>query len=186
MGSFATVHAGSRKIDLHAFTGQVVDQQRSSVTEVIRQAPGSNAGPGVASRTYSYNKVFLRADDGEEKSLEIEDKGFSARHGQRASIIWGIRAGKSVGDYLAVVNHETGSFQCIRKAINDNAGPPAYNMLLIVLVIVGCVGLVDLFGGHVGSALFFFAVGGGGIYWIYARQKRLLGQVRTAALAMKG
>ena len=52
-------------------------------------------------------------------------------------------------------------------------------------VIVGCVGLVDLFNGHIGSALFFFAVGGGGVYWIYRKQKGLLGQVKAAALAMK-
>jgi hypothetical protein len=185
MGSFASVKVGSRAIDLHAFTGRVVDQQRSSVTQVTRHESNSHITPGITTHTYSYNKLFLRAENGEEKSLEFEDKGFTARHGERASIIWGIRAGKDVGDYLAVVNHETASFHGIRKAINDSAGPPAYNMLLIVLVIVGCVGLVDLFGGHVGSALFFFAISGAGIYWIYARQKGLLRQVRTAALAMK-
>lgn len=184
MSSFASVRAGSRTIDLHAFTGQVVDQQRSSVTEVTHQHPG-NSAIGSTSRTWRYNKLFLRADDGAEKSLEIEDKGFSARQGQKASIIWGIRKGKELGDYLAVVNHETGTVQCIRKAINDNAGPPGYNLLLIVLVIVGCVGLVDLFGGHVGSALFFFAVGAGGVWWIYTRQQSLKRQVEAAALAMK-
>jgi hypothetical protein len=185
MASFASIQAGSRTIDLHAFTGLVVDQQRSSVTEVTHHHP-NNTAIGSTIRTWSYNKVFLRADDGQEKSLEIQDKGgFAARPGQKASIIWGIRKDKELGDYLAVVNHETGAIQCIRKAVNDNAGPPLYNMLLIVLVIVGCVGLVDLFGGHIGSALFFFAVGGGGIYWIYSRQKRLLAQIRSAALAMK-
>jgi hypothetical protein len=185
MPSFATIQAGSRIIDLHAFTGQVVDQQRSSVTEVTHHHP-NNTAIGSTTRTWSYNKVFLRNDDGEEKTLEIEDKGgFSARPGQKASIVWGIRKGKELGDYMAVVNHETGAIQCIRKAINDNAGPPFYNMLLIVLVIVGCVGLVDLFNGHIGSALFFFAVGGGGVYWIYRKQKGLLGKVKEAALAMK-
>ena len=183
MGRFASVKAGARTIDLHAFTGQVVDQQRSTVTEVHRG--NNNSALGATVYTSSYNKVFLRADDGEEKSIEIEDKGFAARHGQKASIIWGIPAGKSVGDYLAVVNHETGAIHCIRKAVNDNAGPRFYNMLIILLVIVGGVGLMDVFGGHIGSALFFFAVSGGGIYWIYSRQKGLLGQIRSAALAMK-
>ena len=185
MPSFASVKAGSRTIDLHAFTGHVVDQQRSSVTEVTHHHP-NNTMIGSSSRTWRYNKVFLRAEDGEEKSLEIQDKGdFSARHGQKASIVWGIRKGKELGDYMAVVNHETGAVHCIRKAINDNAGPPFYNMLLIVLVIVGCVGLVDLFCGHIGSALFFFPIGGGGVYRIYLLQKSLLGQVKAAALAMK-
>jgi hypothetical protein len=185
MPSFASVKAGSRTIDLHAFTGQVVDQQRSSVTEVTHHNP-NNTMIGSTSHTWNYNKVFLRNDEGEEKTLEIVDKGgFSARPGQKASIIWGIRKGKELGDYMAVVNHETGAIQCIRKGINDNAGPPFYNMLLIVLVIVGCVGLVDLFGGHIGSALFFFAIGGGGVFWIYRKQKSLLGQVKAAAMTMK-
>lgn len=146
----------------------------------------NNTAIGSTTRTWSYNKVFLRNQEGEEKALEIEDKGgFSARPGQKASIIWGIRKGKELGDYLAVVNHETGTIQCIRKAINDNAGPPFYNMLIIVLVIVGCIGLVDLFGGHIGSAMFLFAIGAGGVYWIYRKQKSLLGQVKSAALALK-
>lgn len=184
MPSFATISAGSRSLDLHAFTGQVVDQQRSTVVQVTHQPNNTIAGSSV--HTSNYNKIFLRAESGEEKSIEIQDKGdFAARHGQKASIVWGIRKGKDVGDYLAVVNHETGAVHCIRKAINDNAGPPLYNMLIIVLVIVGCVGLMDLFNGHVGSALFFFAVGGGGVFWIYTKQKRLLGQVKAAALAMK-
>lgn len=182
MSSFATVAVGSRILDLHAFTGHVVDQQRTSVTEVTHN-PNSAIGSTV--HRSQWNKVYLQAADGSERWLEFEDKGFSARPGQLASIIWGIRKGREKGDYLAVVNHENGSFQTLRKAINDNAGPPFYNMLIIVLVIVGCVGLMDVFGGHLGSALFFFAVSGGGIGWIWRRQKSLLAQVKAAALAMK-
>ena len=182
MSRFATLRSGLRTIDLHAFTGRVVDQQRSSVTEVTRHH--NNAMLGTTTHTSSWNKVFLQADNGEEKWLEVQDKGFAARAGQMASIIWGIRQGREKGDYLAVVNHETGAFQCIRKAVNDNAGPPFYNMLLILLVIVGCVGLVDVFGGHYGSALFFFAVGGGGIWWIWQRQKQLMAKIKAAALAI--
>ncbi|HEX2539653.1 MAG TPA: hypothetical protein VHM00_01070 [Caldimonas sp.] len=182
MSRFATLRSGLRTIDLHAFTGRVVDQQRSSVTEVTRHH--ANAMLGTTTRTSSWNKVFLQADNGEEKWLEVPDQGFAARAGQMASIIWGIRAGKEKGDYLALINHETGAFQCIRKAVNDHAGPPFYNMLLILLVIVGCVGLVDVFGGHYGSALFFFAVGGGGIAWIWRRQKQFMAKIKAAALAM--
>ncbi len=182
MSRIATLRSGLRTIDLHAFTGRVVDQQRSSVTEVTRHQ--GNAMLGTTTYTSSWNKVFLQADNGEEKWLQVEDKGFAARAGQMASIIWGIRPGRKEGDYLAVVNHETGAFQCIRKAVNDNAGPPFYNMLLILLVIVGGVGLMDVFAGHYGSALFFFAVAGGGIFWIWRRQKQFIAKIKAAALAM--
>jgi hypothetical protein len=184
MSSFATLKSGLRTIDLHAFTGRVVDQQRSTVTEVTRHH--NNAALGTTTHTSSWNKVFLQAENGEEKWLEVPDKGFAARAGQMASIIWGIRQGRTKGDYLAVVNHETGSFQCIRKAVNDNAGPPFYNMILLLLVFVcGGVGMMDVFGGHYASALFFFAVGGGGIWWIWRRQTQLMAKIKAAALAMQ-
>lgn len=183
MSRFATVRSGLRTIDLHAFTGRVVDQQRSTVTEVTRHH--NNAMLGTTTHSSSWNKVFVQADNGDEKWLEVPDKGFAARAGQMASIIWGIRAGREKGDYLAVVNHETGAFQCIRKAVNDNAGPPFYNMLIILLVFVcGGVGMMDVFGGHYGSALFFFAVGGGGIWWIWRRQTQFMAKIKAAALAM--
>ncbi|MCC7330336.1 MAG: hypothetical protein IT484_09355 [Gammaproteobacteria bacterium] len=178
MAAFGTVTTGSKRIDLHAFTGEVVEQQKSSHTEVSRD----NNQP---TSTTHYNKIFVRAADGAERSLEIVDSGFSARSGSKASIIWGIKDGKQEGPYLGIINHDTAAIHLIRKPVNDFAGPPFYNMLLIVAAIFCAVGFFDLMSGNIGSAIIMAGIGVGGIYWIYRGQKALLAQITAAVLALQ-
>ena len=180
MASIGPVSAGSKTINLHAFSGEVVEQQKSSHTEVSR---GNNNQQQVS--TTHYNKIFVRASDGAERSLEIVDAGFSARAGSRASIIWGIKDGKDEGPYLGIVNHDTADVHLIRKPVNDLAGPPFYNMLLIVAAIFCALGFYTLLSGNIGSAIVMAGIGGGGIYWIYKGQKALLGKIKAAALALQ-
>lgn len=181
MASFGSVNAGSKVIDLYAFSGEVVDQQKSSYTEVTNN--NNNYQQQVS--TTHYNKIFVRAADGSERAIEIVDAGFSARAGSKVSIIWGIAPKKENGPYLAVVNHDTGDVHTIRKPINDFASPPFYNMLLIVASLFIALGVFDLFSGSIGSAIVMGAIGGGLIYWIYSRQKALLAKVKGAALALR-
>jgi hypothetical protein len=181
MAEFGTVNAGSKTIHLYEFSGEVVEQQKSSYTRVTNSS--NNYQQQVS--TTNYNKIFVRAADGSERSIEIVDSGFSARSGSKVSIIWGILSNKEEGPYLAVVNHDTSAIHTIRKPINDLASPPLYNMQLIIASIFIAVGVVDLFSGNLGSAFFMVAIGGGWIYWIYSRQKALLAKVRAAALALR-
>ncbi len=181
MAPIGTINAGSNVIHLHALSGEVVDQQKSSYTEVGR---GNNNNQQHVTTTH-YNKIFVRAPDGAEKAIEIVDSGFSARAGSKASIVWGIKAGKEEGPYLAIVNHDTGQVHTIRKPVNDFAGPPMYNMLLIVAAIFCAMGFYSVTTGNLGSAIVRVGIGCGLIYWIYARQKALLAKVKTAALAMR-
>ncbi|WP_079415458.1 hypothetical protein [Thiomonas intermedia] len=180
MAEIGIITAGGKPIHLHAFSGIVVDQQKSTYTQVNR----SNNDQQQVSTTH-YNKVFIQAEDGAERSIEIEDKGFSARAGNRASMIWGIPGHKDEGPYLAVINHDTGALHTLRKPINDLAGPPFYNLLLIVTAIFIAIGVFDLFSGHIGSAIALLALGGGGIYWIFSRQKALIAKVTAAARALQ-
>lgn len=181
MASIGSVTSGSKAINLHAFSGEVVEQQKSSHTEVSR---GNNNQQQQVSTTH-YNKIFVRAGDGAERSLEIVDSGFSARAGSKASIIWGIKEGKEEGPYLGIVNHDTGDVHLIRKPVNDLAGPPFYNMLLIVAAIFCAMGFYDLFSGNIGSAIIKAGIGVGGIFWIYKGQKALLAKIKIAALALQ-
>lgn len=181
MASIGTVTAGSKIIDIHAFSGEVVDQEKSSYTEVTR----SNNNNYQNATTTHYTKMFIRAPDGEERSLQIVDSGFSVRAGSKASMLWGIPKGKDKGDYVAVVNHDTGAVHTIRKPVNDLAGPPFYNMLLIVAAIFIAIGFFDLISGNLGSALIKAGIGGGGIYWIYTGQKKLLAQITAMAAGLK-
>jgi hypothetical protein len=63
------------------------------------------------------------------------------RTGNTVSLIWGIKAGKEKGDYIAVYNHDTKGLHHIRKGNNDTAGPAGYNMMMIGAVIVAMTGL---------------------------------------------
>jgi len=180
MSAFATVKAGGKTVDLYAFSGEVVDQQKSSQTHVTTH----NNNQQQVSTTY-YNKLFVRGEDGSERSIELVDAGFGARQGSKVSIVWGIPPRKEEGPYLAVINHDTGDFHGIRKAINDLASPPFYNMLLIVWSIFIAVGVVDLFSGEIFSAFMMALIGCAGIYWIYSRQKAFLNTIKSAGLALK-
>ncbi|HMV72498.1 MAG TPA: hypothetical protein PKC08_10015, partial [Pseudomonadales bacterium] len=92
---------------------------------------------------------------------------------------------KAEGPYLGIVNHDTGAIHVIRKPVNDLAGPPFYNMLLIVTAIFIAVGFYDMTNGNIGSAIIMAGIGLGGIYWIYRGQKALLTQIKAAALALQ-
>jgi hypothetical protein len=183
MAHIGAITVGSREVNLYAFTGQVVDQHRSTITEVVDNR--NNSAMGSTTTTTSYNKLFIRAADGEERSLEIVDKGFSVRQGSTATLIWGIPAGKEKGDYLLVLNNDTGATHVIRKACNDLAGPKFYNMLLIVAAIFIAVGVFNLFSGAIFSAIIKLGIGVGGIYWIYKGQKALIAQVQAAAAKLR-
>lgn len=100
-------------------------------------------------------------------------------------MIWGILDGKEEGPYLAVVNHDTGALHTLRKPINDLAVPPFYNLLLILTAIFIAMAVFDLFKDNIGSAVIMAVIGGGGIYWIYSRQKALIAKVSSAALSLK-
>jgi len=183
MAHIGAITVGRREVNLYSFTGQVVDQHRSTLTEVVdnRNSPAMST-----STTTSYNKIFIRAADGEERDVHIVDKGFSVRQGSTASLIWGIPVGKEKGEYLLVLNNDTGATHVIRKPCNDLAGPPFYNMLLIVFAIFLTLGLVGLFSGGIFSALIKLAIGGGGIYWIYKGQKALIAQLQATAARLRG
>lgn len=71
MASIGIIKAGSKTLHLHAFSGEVVDQQKSTYTQVNQ----INSYQQQVSTTY-YNWVFIRAPDGADRSIEIEDKGF--------------------------------------------------------------------------------------------------------------
>lgn len=187
MASIGTIKAGRKDVHLYAFSGEVVEQQKSTHTQVTNSGNTGGFGNNQQTNVYTthYNNIFIRALDGSEKNVEIVDKDFSARSGSKASILWGIVGNKEEGPYVAVVNHDTGSVHTIRKPINDIASPPFYNMLLIIAAVFIALGFYDMFNGNLGSAIMMAAIGGSIIYWIYARQKSLVAKVKAAALALR-
>lgn len=175
MSKLATVNIGSRLIDLHAFTGAVVDQTQASETRTTVHSNNQ-----VTSRTDHYSHIFVRAPNGEERDLEVANMQIGVRREHTVTLLWGIKKGKERGPYVAVYNHDTKGIHHIRKANNDLAGPFGYNLLLVVAVFVAVFGLFGVLGGNVAAAIPLL-LGGGSIYWVYGRQKKLMAEVAAAA-----
>lgn len=172
MSAIGSVQIGSRTVNLYKFTSEVMDSQRSSETQVTSYNNGQ-----VSSTTHHYNEVFLRAPNGEEISLEIGSSRVSVRQGNTVTVAWGILGNRERGPYTTVYNHNTKSIGHMAKPINDLAGPPGYNMLIILFVIIGVVSvfnLVSLMGLlGVGATAGFF-------YWLLQRRKKLRTAIESA------
>jgi hypothetical protein len=160
---------------VHAFTGEVVDQSTSSETHTTVHSNNQ-----VTSRTDHYTHLFVRAPSGEECDLEVANLRMGVRRQHTVTLLWGIRKGKEQGPYVAVNNHDTKSIHHIRKGNNDLAGPPGYNLLLVVAVMVGVFGLFGVLGGSMGAAVPLL-LGVGAVYWVYSRQRKLMAAVEAAA-----
>ncbi|MBK6496345.1 MAG: hypothetical protein IPO52_05980 [Gemmatimonadetes bacterium] len=167
MSAVSSLRIGSRQISLYRFTGEVLDSQRSSHTTVTSHQNGQ-----VSAQTEHYNQVFLRASDGEERSVEVASAGVAVRVGNIVTVGWGLVGSNATGSYATVWNHDTNQVGHIAKAINDTAGPPLYNMMIIVFVFIGVFNAMGVFAFNlraifwVGLTFFFF-------WWLTQRRRTL-------------
>lgn len=175
MAAVSSVNIGMRHINIHCFTGEVIDSQRSSETHVM----GHNNGQ-ISSSTSHYNEVFLRAADGQERVVEVASSGVPVRAGNNVTVLWGIVGNKEKGSYTTVVNHDTGALGHIAKGVNDVCGPHFYNMMIILFVIVGVVGGMSLLSGSVASSILPLAATGGFFYWLTGRRRKLRAAMESA------
>ena len=161
------VRIGMRRINIHRFTGTVIDSQRSSETSFTGHSNGQ-----VVSSTTHYNEIFLRTPQGEERSIEVGNANVPVRTGNVVTVTLGIIGNREKGYYTSVLNHDTGTIGHKAKAINDLAGPTFYNMLIIVFVFVGVMGGALLLKGDSGAVLPLLATVGY-FLWIFRRRKKL-------------
>lgn len=174
-----TLHVGSRPIEIHTFSGEVLESQKWTTTQISGGGGGgySHNGTGfsssapVRSHTTTHDQIFVRATSGEERALELSDVHLAVRKGQWLTLVLAIRAGKHEGPYVAILNHNTGSMDWVAKAVNDSCGPMFYNLLIVVGVFAGVGGVFALLGGTFFTGLLFAGLGIGGILWIVRRRK---------------
>ncbi len=176
MAEVSSVNIGMRNVHIYRFTGDVIDSQRSSETSVTGHGNGQ-----ISSHTYHYNEIFLRASDGQEKSVEVASSGVSVRPGNVVTVLWGIVGNNEKGAYTTVHNHDTQQTGHIAKGINDTAGPHLYNMMIILFVFVGVVAGFSLLGGGFSSIIpaaitaYFF-------YWLIQRRRKLRAAMEAAII----
>ena len=175
MPKINTITIGMRTIDLHAFTGEVVEKGTSTHTQST-----VNNNNQVTTYTSTSSSLFIRSKDGEERSIEVPDMTIGVRQGSTVSLIWGIKKGKDNGPYIAVYNHDTKEIHHIRKGNNDLACPYGYNMMIIIAVMFGVIGGAYFLGGDF-SSLFYVIIGVGWVYWLYNKQQKLMKAVKEEA-----
>lgn len=101
------------------FTGKVASVSAWTTTSVTSSGGGGSgyihpqhggyisvSAPKVSSQTHNHQTFWLVSPDGREE--KINNKNFSCREGQEATVIWGAAKGKERGKYLAIRNDTTG------------------------------------------------------------------------------
>lgn len=187
MPAASSVSIGARTVQLYTFTGEVTHSAVSSETE--RTVDQHNRH--VSSRTWHHNQLMVQAADGEVREIDVGSAKVAVAPGQVVTLCWGIVNGREKGDYVAVHNHATRQTGWFAKGVNDVAGPPGYNMLLIVLVFVVVFNFLGVFRFEP-TAIFWVAIGLGAFWWLLQRRKKLraaveqsLGMVDAQAAAMR-
>jgi hypothetical protein len=104
--------SNGQELWLCTFTGEVLDQSKTSTTTVSQQAPTVLSSkmviPGrVETTTTSEHEMWLRSADGREHPIRMSDIGLAARPGHTVTVLWGSTAGNEQGQYFAGRNHTT-------------------------------------------------------------------------------
>lgn len=135
-----TITAGARTIDLHTFTGEVVEEKKWATTQVSGGGGGYNVGSGqqnpvsISSTTTTHDQFFLRNEAGQEKAFEITDARVAVRKGHRVTVLWGIPQGNERGPFLAVCNHTTGDVAAIPSGISALSFVPLPTLILVAYI----------------------------------------------------
>ena len=158
MGPVGYVRIGSRSIDIQAFTGQVNGSTTSSTSHYHR---------------------FRVANCRVQHSIEVSERAISISKGQKVTGFWGVVRGHD-SDWLALFNHDTGTWAWFRPARNKLAGPPMNQLLIAVAIVAGAIGVRALAGG---APTAFLLLGVSGlIFWRVQRRRRALMNAVTTAL----
>lgn len=108
--------SNGQELWLCTFTGEVVDQSRTSTVSVTQDAPfvlsKTLVVPGqVRSTTHAQQELWLRDRDGKERSIMMSDIGLAARAGHTVTVLWGATTACETGWLFAARNHTTGDIR---------------------------------------------------------------------------
>jgi len=159
MAAVQSITIGDRVIDLHKFTGEVVDEKMWTTTQVISSGGNYNVGSGqhnpvsISSSSTTHDQFFLKDENGQEMAADLGGTGVAIRKGHRVTLIWGMVHGQERGPFLAVHNHSMGAPAYIDSAIQSLVGPTApgwsviawfFSILGICFYGVGFIGVIVL------------------------------------------
>jgi hypothetical protein len=173
-----------KTVDILTFTGVIVDQDKSSHTEVHATNVG-NAYSGnnvrVTTTVTNFNHVFVRNESGEERDIELKNPKVAFRNGQTATIICGTDPGAAFTYDIALYNNSLGQLQHNIKLNNELAMMPKNFLGKAAFIVVGCIAILlmimaifNFLFGNIGAALLEGVLGGGyiGCLWYLGKTLR--------------
>src|SRR5438045_9722603 len=92
-----SVTLGNRIIDLHALSGIIMEEKKWTTLEVsggggsgyVHQGGGYLSNNPIKSTTTVHDQLLVRADDGQEHSIQLNDMNVVVRKGHRDPFVWG-------------------------------------------------------------------------------------------------
>ena len=179
MAAVGSVSIGSKKIDLHAFTGEVISSSRSSDTETTRDEDGHV----TKHRRWNYNKFVVRAPDGSTRGTEVDTRQATVTEGEQVTLFWGV-VGTKESDYLAVYKHASDKLGVVWETRNQLA-TPALLRSQIVLAILALVFIVTFVATSGLGSVIVLGLLVGLWYWLYRRRQTLIQAVEAAIPGVK-
>ncbi len=179
MAAVGGVSIGSKKIDLHAFTGEVVSSTRSSVKETTRDEDGHV----VKWRRWNYNKFVVRAPDGSTRGAEVDTRQATVTEGEQVTLFWGV-VGTKESDYLAVYKRSSDKLGVVWETRNQLA-TPAILRSQVVLAILFLVFMVAFIATSGLMSYIVLGLVGALWYWLYRRRQTLIQAVEAAVPGVK-
>lgn len=178
--TFGSFKIGMKTIELRGFTGKVEDRAASTHTETTVDYDNRT----TRTSTSHWVEFVLRDEDNATESMSAQQKDASVANGDTVTAFYGVVGGKNQS-WLAFYNHKNGALGYAAKARNDLAGPFGYNMLIILAVIMGVFGVMNLFMGPGFPTFVMLALCVGISVWIYQRRKALKAQVDAAVASLQ-
>jgi hypothetical protein len=164
MSELGLLKVGMRSISFYYFTGVVENRRDSSHTQTTHEQ-GTNRV--VSSYTDYRSDLIIRGADGNTVQVNSLAGHVSVNVGSTVTLVMVEQGKKDLKPYVAIHDHSTGKTGYFAKGVNDAAGPPLYNMGIIVALIVGAVSLIGFSFANIvplGLVAWFF-------YELYRRRK---------------
>jgi hypothetical protein len=164
MSDLTNLKVGLRTLTFFYFNGVVENRSDSSHTETTYEQ-GTNRV--VSSYTDHRSNLIIRGADGNTQQLNAAAAHIVIQEGAKVTLVMVARSDTGKQSFLAIHDQASGKTGYFAKSVNDAAGPPLYNMGIIVALIIGAIAILNLSLANfvlLGLAAYFF-------YELYRRRK---------------
>lgn len=175
MSELTTLKVALRTLHFFYFSGVVEARSDSSHTTTTYEQ-GSNRV--LSSDTTHKSEVVIRAADDRTHVVNTAAAKMYLAQGSTVTLVLASTSETGDQSYVAIHDHSSGKTGFFAKGVNDVAGPPLYNMGIILAVFVGGFSLVSLSG----TSIVLVGLCDGFFYELY-RQRKIVRAHAEAVIA---